>query len=190
MPHPSVAGLAMTTCAAAGIALSACGSSTSSSSAAPGGASSESSFSSAVGSFSVSVSPVQSPAPGSPLCIQLANVLTVFAPAGSSDQPLQSVLANSDIAGVRTALAHDASAIDSAAGAVDGSVPSEIAAALQTLRAVFDQLNRNVQNATSRDQLAAAFAPLAAEDVRNDELSITSWVSIACGVGPSSTSST
>jgi hypothetical protein len=117
-------------------------------------------------------------------------VLKVFAPPGSSDQPLQSALANSDIAGARAAIARDANTIDGAAGAVDGSVPSEIAAALQTLRAEFDQLNRNAQNATSRDQLAAAFAPLAAEDVRNDEQSITSWVSIACGVSPGSTSST
>jgi outer membrane murein-binding lipoprotein Lpp len=151
--------------AIAGAVLSACGSSTPTASASSSGGAAATQ--SSVPTLSV---------PGGSFCgqvvglgAQLQHVSSGFLSASPGATP--------DFDAYKQLFATATSAIDGLAG----SAPSEISTQFQTLRSAYDQLNSQVQAATSFTQFGAAASTLGTPAVANAAKAITAYMTNTCG---------
>jgi hypothetical protein len=150
--------------AIAGAVLSGCGSSTPTASSSGGGAATQSTV------------PTLSIPGGSSFCGQVVGLGAQLQHVGSGFLSA-SPGATPDVNAYKQLFATATSAIDGLAG----SAPSEISSQFQTLRSAYDQLNRQVQAATSFTQLGAAFSTLGTPAVSSAAQAITAYMTNTCG---------
>jgi hypothetical protein len=75
--------------------------------------------------------------------------------------------------------------VSAAIDGFDNAAPSAIASAFHTLRAAYDQANTVVQNATSLQDISAAFTSLSTQAVKDASSAITTYMTSSCGIAPS-----
>lgn len=150
--------------AIAGAVLSGCGSSTPTASSSAGGAATQSTV------------PTLSVPAGSSFCGQVVGLAAQLKHVGSSFLSA-SPGATPDFNAYKQLFATVTSAIDGLAG----SAPSEISTQFQTLRSAYDQLNSQVQAATSFTQVGAAGSTLGTPAVASADKAITAYMTNTCG---------
>jgi len=152
--------------AIAGAVLSGCGSSTPTPSSSGGGG----------GSATQSTAPTLSAPGGSSFCGQVVGLGAQLQHVGSGFLSA-SPGATPDFNAYKQLFATATSAIDGLAG----SAPSQISTQFQTLRTAYDQLNSQVQAATSFTQFGAAISTLGTPAVASAAQAITAYMTTTCG---------
>jgi hypothetical protein len=76
-------------------------------------------------------------------------------------------------------------AVTSVVDQLDSSAPGEIATAMHTLRAAYDQANTSVQNATTLQEMGIALQSINATPVQNAATQLTTYLTSTCGINPS-----
>jgi hypothetical protein len=145
-----------------------------------GGCGGSSTPSSSVGGSSPTSTPLISVPAGSSFCLQSASIAAQFAHASSSIFSV-SPGATPSITAYQQAIAATTSAIDG----LDSSAPGEIASSVHVLRVAYDQLNTQMQGATSLQQLATLFTSLDTPAIKAAGTAISDYLKNTCGITPS-----
>ena len=85
---------------------------------------------------------------------------------------------------------HLISSVDQAIDSLDSAAPSEIASDFHAVRAAYDQLNTQVQSATTLQQIGTAASSLSAPALKTSLTNVGNYFNNTCHLGATSTTTT
>ena len=85
---------------------------------------------------------------------------------------------------------HLISSVDQAIDSLDSAAPSEIAPDFHAVRAAYDQLNTQVQSATTLQQIGTAASSLSAPALKTSLTNVGNYFNNTCHLGATSTTTT